>query len=68
MGYSNTNYFYSAGCSITELLGSNRLHNLVASIFNMILYSSQSKEQYVQNYNELSPDYKIDFWKPSTGH
>lgn len=53
---------------LTELLHSNRLHNLVASIFNMILCSSQSKEQYVQNYNELSLNYKIDFCKPSTRH
>lgn len=28
---------------LTELLVSNRLHNLVASIFNMILYGSQSE-------------------------
>jgi len=53
---------------LTELLSSNRLHHLMASIFNLILYSSQSKEQYVENYSELSPDYKIDFCKPSTRH
>lgn len=34
---------------LTELLTSNRLHNLVVSIFNTILFRSQSEEQYVEN-------------------
>lgn len=36
---------------LTELLTSNRLHSLVVSIFNIILFNSQSEEQYEENCN-----------------